>query len=108
MEIKNPHCIVKRDNEKKIYTQKGRVNARKWNNLYSVFREKRVTQECSNQLNGHLWVKAKTTTTTKNKNKTQNFKKKTYTNTKQNKKHIEIEKLPKYITNKILFEGKRA
>lgn len=46
----------------------------------------------------------------KNNNQKQNPKlqKKTYTNTKQNKKHIEIEKLPKYVTNKILFEGKRA
>ena len=46
------------------------------------------------------------------KKKTLNFKKKKrktlYTNTKQIKNHTEIEKLPKCITNKILFEEKRA
>ena len=48
----------------------------------------------------------------KGKKKTLNFKKKKrktlYTNTKQIKNHTEIEKLPKCITNKILFEEKRA
>lgn len=56
-------------------------------------------------LNGHLWVKEKKNPKLQKKKK----KRKTlYTNIKQNKNHTEIEKLPKCITNKILFEEKRA
>lgn len=100
MEIKNPHCIVKKDRERSTPRRAEWMPGNE--TTCSVFSQKSV------------WPKSVLTKWPlmgegKKKNpKLQKKRKETNTNTKQNKNHTEIEKLPKCITNKILFEEKRA